>query len=1293
MDIDLISTIKLAIPIFKEISISVAGAAIWESFRKKLTETEKDKFRPLNKFIEEVDQCMQQAAKEADVKLTTSTIAEYRKTWLKSIFSNISHHQVIGYLPNFMPVVVLKKLLEDDLKQNIEEEKHLKFINNFNQQLAALDYNLIPKFETDSTIDRLNAYLKNVQETIENNMTPFEKLVYIEPYGVICSTDNWNTLNDQTVKDHDNKNIKKADKLIEKYFEEKLYKGKYHYPILFLCADFGIGKSCFIKNHVLNLIKRFVNRADGFIPVYFEFKEYDKPERLIDYLEDNNLLSKNIPELILFLDGLDSISPLNTDRIKNAIDSLEGIQKNIPKGSRIIISTRPILGESGFIADYIQQYQNGYYLHLFGFIKPDQIDEWFSQLSGNNIFSGLNSINFNKLKQLGVSEDLFTKPLSLTIISNLIQNSPDNQNLSSINKTGLYLSYLDSLTAQIAKSAKEMGGDLKLKQANIRNLLQKIAAIANLKEKKLDVQLIETCENDDINSVFRSYKDNLLSAQTIFKGNETDIEFIHPSFKEILLAEYLFSVFIKIAALDENTGKKVYLCVGEVSEETINFLRDIVLIAFAELKIGSSQRLLGCFFDAIKATYPEVRFEESLANNVIAKAKKIIINAEPVLLKINNDAQSIETIFNHSILKFLKPDFYFIVYQERWISLKIITILYKLHYGMHFFEDNKLDNDLSEAIYQLLVKTPSIPIWAKKLLPYINLSSRILQNIDLSQADLSYSSLNNTDLTGANLKNSVLNNSEIKSAKLIHTDLSGAHLSHCDFTLADLTYAVVVNADLHESEFKNAILEGTSFKGSDLRKAEFRSSTIRCTNFEGTKLFGTHFIDLDLFNSSFEDADLIDREYFAKHTDRDDYSEQEFIERSLNLINVNHDNKTLHDYQRNIMNSKIKSVFVSYNRKDLNEVREIVSMLQMAGIPVWQDIDSLDAGLTEDQVRTAIWENCVALVFYATSNSIVSDFIRDIELKEAYRKFKNDPKFSIVPIFKESIDKVNATLKGVIDGDISRFNGVVVEPGKSLMEISQKLRSNLLNSVLGQSNEKKVQIAVMTYAPTPDGFNPILNLDWSDLHLPSNLLSQSSWADYVRPALLDIKKIIVKSSRTNLEIFSKAQPQVGIAFGYIFRKEAGFVLNVHHFDQTWSTLAEETQDSYLYCKDISGDLGSKNLAVIVSITQEVGNVTGKLSGMDIGFRAFLNCSPISGDIPYHIPDGSVASVMAGEIRKAILDVKRKYEITDIHIFSAIPLALAYLIGWRLNACGRIHLYDYDRSNGTYTPSWILEGAD
>ena len=47
----------------------------------------------------------------------------------------------------------------------------------------------------------------------------------------------------------------------------------------------------------------------------------------------------------------------------------------------------------------------------------------------------------------------------------------------------------------------------------------------------------------------------------------------------------------------------------------------------------------------------------------------------------------------------------------------------------------------------------------------------------------------------------------------------------------------------------------------------------------------------------------------------------------------------------------MKKVFLSYSRKNLDEVQEIASILCAGGIRIWQDIQSLAVGNTEEQNR------------------------------------------------------------------------------------------------------------------------------------------------------------------------------------------------------------------------------------------------------------------------------------------------------------------------------------------------------
>jgi hypothetical protein len=59
---------------------------------------------------------------------------------------------------------------------------------------------------------------------------------------------------------------------------------------------------------------------------------------------------------------------------------------------------------------------------------------------------------------------------------------------------------------------------------------------------------------------------------------------------------------------------------------------------------------------------------------------------------------------------------------------------------------------------------------------------------------------------------------------------------------------------------------------------------------------------------------------------------------------------------------------------------------------------------------------------------------------------------------------------------------------------------------------------------------------------------------------------------------------------------------------------------------------------------------------------------------------------ANQVGQTLRDVQQN-GITDFHLFLCMPSALAILVGQRLQACGRIHLYWY--SNPTYQYAFTL----
>jgi len=390
----------------------------------------------------------------------------------------------------------------------------------------------------------------------------------------------------------------------------------------------------------------------------------------------------------------------------------------------------------------------------------------------------------------------------------------------------------------------------------------------------------------------------------------------------------------------------------------------------------------------------------------------------------------------------------------------------------------------------------------------------------------------------------------------------------------------------------------------------------------------------------------------------------------------------------------MKPVFLSYSRKNVEDVQEIANILCAGGIKIWQDVESLSIGNTENQIRKAINEECAAFFFYVTEESVNSEFIRDIEIREAFRKSRNDENFQIVPLIHMPLDRANEKLKGTIRGDISRYNGAIMKEGDALLDAARKIRKILLKATIKPpADHQDYSVSLMTYSRTPGNIYPRLDLDWSRLNFPDKLISNSTWNAYLLPALLDVKDALLYAGITNIRLFTKANLATGLAFGYVFRRETGFKLDIQQAEQLWTTRTTPHQPSGFRLRSESRGIGSMHLGVNLSIATSVDkNMGSYMAGNDLSFRAELHCEPVKGPSRLSVPDGDTAAAVAWEVGNNIRELRGKYSISDIHIFAAMPLGLAYLIGSELNACGNVHLYEFDRSESKYYPSWVLEGS-
>lgn len=383
-------------------------------------------------------------------------------------------------------------------------------------------------------------------------------------------------------------------------------------------------------------------------------------------------------------------------------------------------------------------------------------------------------------------------------------------------------------------------------------------------------------------------------------------------------------------------------------------------------------------------------------------------------------------------------------------------------------------------------------------------------------------------------------------------------------------------------------------------------------------------------------------------------------------------------------------LFLSYSRKDLDDIASIARVLKIHGIRTWQDLNDLGVGLSEARVRRAIQTESSGLLFYSTDESVSSAFIRQVELPEAEKAHKSHSAFNIVPVFRLSIDDTDAALKGVLTVPISNFNGAKVQPhdepgtvvlaGHRAAEIVlQQLRLDEYSVVpLGLSSKQRAPSTVA------------LDLDFAPF-FEDGLPDAEEWNGDFPAALARVKTALLYRSFTRVRLYSFAHLSLGLMFGFVFRDRTGFYLEIEQTnkgqDRSIWTTSEEPAPHELSMKEYPGTLGSQNLCVKINlIARDDSSVAAYTNSAGVDYRALLDVSPPS--FPYLISNGQGVAI-ARQLAERIKELHGEYGTNTVHLFAAVPLGLALLIGYNLNACGSVQCHEFDNASREYHASCLL----
>lgn len=547
---------------------------------------------------------------------------------------------------NFIKCKILKIL--DDL--GLPEQSRNSFSSHFNKHI---ELTLIDSFGADNYDKHkleIEDYLLKENEanilwdTHELHRIGFkenENLVYEDTYA------SWrpvNSLNNLTTAHHNinymgeqvydeiiaqEKELVFAETLIEDYFNHNTPSNQLH-KIAFAIADFGKGKTVFLKQFASKLAKKYIETGEGFFPIYFNLRNFSKyPSSgktgvigeflLTEYgirIEDE-YFKKN--KYIFLMDSLDESGELTKHTVDNVVQSIKNIQnidKEKNRDNRIIITSRPFPdGLEHHLVSHIpwetkDEDNNSIanFICLHGFTSK-QFNHWlYNSLSTSEDINSIKTTGFAKEivndvisgKTIDIHKKLFNdktlsieelrRPIFSYMIFQLILNNID---FSEIGKIGIYLSFINLLTKE-AKHINDKSYNVNIEdEIKYRNILHSIAALwtyerQNGKQgilKKADIcRVLEAKQtNESDKDILERYsEDGVVEIQFLshsyFGENNNSLHFQHQSFAEILLAEYYLKILIKYS-LDKkgNIEEARYkLSIGEPTEQTILFLKELL---------------------------------------------------------------------------------------------------------------------------------------------------------------------------------------------------------------------------------------------------------------------------------------------------------------------------------------------------------------------------------------------------------------------------------------------------------------------------------------------------------------------------------------------------------------------------------------------------------------------------------------------------------------------------------------------------------------------------------------------
>ncbi len=397
--------------------------------------------------------------------------------------------------------------------------------------------------------------------------------------------------------------------------------------------------------------------------------------------------------------------------------------------------------------------------------------------------------------------------------------------------------------------------------------------------------------------------------------------------------------------------------------------------------------------------------------------------------------------------------------------------------------------------------------------------------------------------------------------------------------------------------------------------------------------------------------------------------------------------------------------FLSYRRTRSTEAALLIHAQHDIGIPTWQDVRDLAEEPTEEHIRAVLNEDATAnAVMWLTRDVGESRMIKQVEAPLIIGRARRGDGFFTIPVAAggASYDQAAETVKEHIGiDDLKRWNLFKVDEdpltASTARQIAERVLERRLTAIASiDSPDKPIELTLHTRDVPPATSRTPLALNWH-YRFNDREASKEIWVQYLLPALTSVSRLCIKVIPQR-RIIAGGLPSIpaATALGHAFleprNQRLGWRQNIPgHSEQVWS-LEAVPEDSGFETRVVAGDVDAQDLAVLVSVNADVQAAVAASKCYLPKFRAYVHAKRKTSSENSLIESPGQAVHLARLVIACIRAVRSDYGASGcVHLFTAIPVGLAVLMGQLLNTLGAVQTYEHIQTGavGEYRPAALL----